>query len=90
MLLAKRFHQNHQAVLAAVSINGLISPNLCNPTGITFRLLVANLANTKSSKNLKKMTETLAHGAHLRVLSESFPMNTNMTGFKYFSIIFPS
>ena len=23
MLLAKRFHQNHQAVLAAVSINGL-------------------------------------------------------------------
>ena len=25
MLLAKRFHQNHHAVLAAVSINGLIT-----------------------------------------------------------------
>ena len=29
-------------------------------------------------------------GAHLRVLSDSFPMNPNMTGFKYFSKIFAS
>ena len=27
-------------------------------------------------------------GAHLRVLSKSHPMNTNMTGFKWFSKIF--
>ena len=27
-------------------------------------------------------------GTHLRVLSESFPMNTNMTGFRSFSIFF--
>ena len=27
-------------------------------------------------------------GTHLRVLSESFPMNTNMTGFRWFSKIF--
>ena len=24
-------------------------------------------------------------GTHMRVLSESFPMNTNMTGFRWFS-----
>ena len=29
MLLAKLFHQNYQAVLAAVSINGLILQQLC-------------------------------------------------------------
>ena len=27
-------------------------------------------------------------GTHLKVLSESFPMNTNMTGFRWFSKIF--
>ena len=27
-------------------------------------------------------------GAHLRVLAESFPMNTNMTGFRWFLKIF--
>ena len=27
-------------------------------------------------------------GTHLRVLSESYPMNTNMTGFRWFSKIF--
>ena len=31
------------------------------------------------------MTETLAHGTHLTVLSESSPMNTNMTGLRWFS-----
>ena len=29
-------------------------------------------------------------GTHLRVLSESFPMNTNMTGFRWFLKIFAS
>ena len=29
-------------------------------------------------------------GTHLRVLSESYPMNTNMTGFRGFSKIFAS
>ena len=36
----------------------------------------------------KEMTETLAYGTNLRILSESFPMNTNMTGFRCFSKIF--
>ena len=31
------------------------------------------------------MTETVAHGPHLRVLSESYLMHTNMTGFRWFS-----
>ena len=30
------------------------------------------------------MTGTLAYGTHLRVLSESYLMNTNMTGFRWF------
>ena len=34
------------------------------------------------------MTETLAYDTHLRVLSESYPMNTKMTGFRCFSKIF--
>ena len=34
---------------------------------------------------MEKDIETLAHGTHLRVLSESFPMNINMTGFRWFS-----
>ena len=29
-------------------------------------------------------------GTHLRVLSESYPMNTNMTGFRWFSKLFAS
>ena len=32
MLLAKRFNQNHQAVLAAVSINGLMVKHFNTPT----------------------------------------------------------
>ena len=36
----------------------------------------------------KEMTETPAYRTHLRILSESFPMNTNMTGFICFSKIF--
>ena len=37
---------------------------------VTLMLLVANMANT------------LAHGTHMRVLNESYPMNSNMTGFR--------
>ena len=38
-----------------------------------------------------KMTETLVHmGTHLSVLCEGYLMNTNMTGFKWFSKIFAS
>ena len=48
--------------------------------------LVANLANTKWCEKSWKMTETLANGYwHMLVLTESFPMNTNMTGFRRFS-----
>ena len=36
------------------------------------------------------MTDTLAMGTHLRVLSESSLMNTNVTKLKWFSKIFGS
>ena len=41
---------------------------------------VANLANTKPWHM----------GTHLRVLGRSYPMNTNMVGFRWFSKIFAS
>ena len=41
-------------------------------------------------KKAGEMTETLAHGTHLRVLSKSYPMNTNMIRFRLFSKIFAS
>ena len=52
---------------------------------LTLMLLVANLANTKWWKNNWKTLETCHVGTHLRELRESFPMNTNMTGFRWFS-----
>ena len=36
--------------------------------------------NKMMQKAKKKMIETLKMGTHLKVLSESYPMNTNMTG----------
>ena len=51
-------------------------------------LLLANLPNTKWCKNPEKLPKPWQMGTHLRVLSESFPMNTNMTGFRGFSKIF--
>ena len=52
----------------------------------TLMLLMANLANTKLMQKTLKMTETLAHVySSPRVLSKSFPVNTNMTGFRWFS-----
>ena len=49
------------------------------------------------AKTTEKMTETLAHGTHLRVLIERHPMNTNMRvnssycpiGFKYMYVLSP-
>ena len=35
----------------------------------------------------KKLLKPLHMGSHLRVLSDSYPMNTNMTGFQRFSKI---
>ena len=58
---------------------------------ITLMLLVtATLASIKRSKNLEKRSTPGHMGTHLRVLSESFQMNTNMTGFRWFCKIFAS
>ena len=47
---------------------------------------VANLANTKWCKNPEKWLKLWHMGTHRKVLSMSFQMNTNMTGFRCFSI----
>ena len=53
MLLAKRFHQNHQAVLAAVSINGLIgSINGLNRVGML--VLAGRRVNCQSCLDLEE------------------------------------
>ena len=159
MLSFERFHQNCQTVLAAVSINGLISWDHCDhkwcmghrkgcvplsthrlvitinsqqvdrelvdftlpifrriiyisdlvvymggslrgrltylkipraprnkaKPQLTLMLLVANLVNTKWCKKTEKRLKPWHMGTHLRVLSESYPMYTNMTGFRWFS-----
>ena len=46
---------------------------------ITLMQLVANLAKTKCYKKLWYM------GTHIRVLSESYTINTKMAGLKWFS-----
>ena len=45
---------------------------------------MANLANTRwCKKKLKKWLKPWHMGTHPRVLSEGYPMNTNMTGFRW-------
>ena len=51
---------------------------------MTLMLVVANLANTKCSKKLEKIIKPWHIGTHMRVLSESFPMDTIMTGVRWF------
>ena len=46
---------------------------------------MAILANTKDQGKNTKITEPWHMGTHLRVLSEGYPLNTNMTGFRCFS-----
>ena len=48
------------------------------------------LANTKWSKSSEKWLKLWHMGTHLRVLRESYPMNTNMTGFRGFTKSFAS
>ena len=48
-------------------------------------LLVASLADTKWCKKPEKSLKPWHMGTHLKVLIKSFPMSTNMTGFRWFS-----
>ena len=70
----------HKRMYACVALKGLT----------IIMLLVANLANAKLCKKPEKWVKLLQMGTHMKVLSESFPMNTNMTGFRCFSKIFAS
>ena len=73
---------------AVASLSGLEEHTLL----LTLMLRVANLTNTKWGKNPWEITETSLKqwqmGTHLKVLNESYPMNTNMTWFRWFSKIF--
>ena len=51
---------------------------------------VANLAIQNDVKTPLKRPKPLQIGTHLRVLGESFPMNTNMTRFIYIQKYMPS
>ena len=57
---------------------------------LTLMLVVAKFANTKLRKNPEKLLKPGQMGTLLKVLSESFPMNTNLTWFRRFSKIFVS
>ena len=50
---------------------------------LTLMLLVAYFGIIKLN-NLKKLPKPWEMGTHMRVLCESYPMNTNMTGFREF------
>ena len=60
---------------------------------LTLMLLLANLANTKIQNDAKKHEKRLIPwhmGTHLRVIGGSYLMNTNMTGFRWFTKSFAS
>ena len=48
---------------------------------LTLILLLANLVFAKRCKKPKKILQPWHMGTHLRVLTESYLMSTNMTGF---------
>ena len=58
--------------------------------GLTLMLLVANLPIQNDAKSMKNSPKPWHMGTHLKVLTESFLMSTNMTGFRCFSKIFAS
>ena len=55
---------------------------------LTLTLLEANSTNTKECKKPEKSSKLWQMGTHLKVPSESFPMSTNMTGFRWISKFF--
>ena len=57
---------------------------------LTLMLQVADFANTKWCKNVKEWLKPWHMDTHLRVLSESYLMNTNMTGIRWSTEIFES
>ena len=49
---------------------------------LTLLTLLWQIRPIENDAKNSKVNETLACGTHLRVLSESYPMNTNMSGFR--------
>ena len=57
---------------------------------LTLMRLFANLAITKWCKKTENWLKPWHMVPHLRVLSKSYPLNTNVTGFRWFKKIFAS
>ena len=77
------------SLLSKDLVSYLASKKVASDLGFNhYMLLLANMANTKLCKKSEKLT--LHVGTQLKVLIEGFLMNTNMTGFRWFSIIFAS
>ena len=57
---------------------------------LTPMLVVANLAYTKWCIKPERWPKPWHLGTHLKVLSSTYPLNTNMTGLRWFSEIFAS
>ena len=57
---------------------------------LTLTLLGTNFTTTKWCKNPVKSLKPWHMGTHLRVLGQYYPMNTNMTGFRWVSEIVAS
>ena len=55
---------------------------------LNIMLLVANSIIQNNVKKAEKWLKPWQMGTHLRVFNESFPMNTKMIGFRWFSKIF--
>ena len=72
-----------------VHVPGAASSQRVKPL-TSLMLPLANLANTKWCKRPKKWYKPWHMGTHLKVLSERYPMSTNMTGFRWFSKCFAS
>ena len=53
-------------------------------SGHHLMLLVTNLANTKRCKETGEGLNTWHMGTYLKLLSESYPLNTNKAGFRWF------
>ena len=67
----------------AIKSKALLLTSSSGPS-LTLMLLVANFANIKWCKNLEKCLKPWHMGTYLSVCNESYPMNTKMTGFRWF------
>ena len=83
--LTRHFLRHHTASWKKHQ-QSVLFPEICNPYAAG-----GSFGQYKMMQKTRKMTENLAHGYSSEgTLSEGFPMNTNMTDFRWFSKVFAS